>query len=172
MHRTNPFIVQILQNPNSVKNFLADVMETELSGIRHIYQKNALLDVFGETGPLSDIMVEDEERNCYVIQYLEDVDVDLNQLRRHYQCMVDDYYFYQVRCGMNFPEIYIIFLCNYDYFGYGLARYYTGDILDDGTEIEDGRHMIVLNSQYRDANVSHQIKEMLDRIRYSEKKLG
>lgn len=51
MHRTNPFIVQILQNPNSVKNFLADVMETELSGIRHIYQKNALLDVFGETGP-------------------------------------------------------------------------------------------------------------------------
>ena len=97
------------------------------------------------------------------------VDVDLNQLRRHYQCMVDDYYFYQVRCGMNFPEIYIIFLCNYDYFGYGLARYYTGDILDDGTEIEDGRHMIVLNSQYRDANVSHQIKEMLDRIRYSEK---
>ena len=70
---------------------------------------------------------------------------------------------------MNFPEIYIIFLCNYDYFGYGLARHYTGDILDDGTEIEDGRHMIVLNSQYRYGNVSHQIKEMLDRIRYSEK---
>ena len=35
--------------------------------------------------------------------------------------------------------------------------------MDDGTEIEDGRHMIVLNSQYRDANVSHQIKDVYKR---------
>lgn len=170
MNRTNPFVDQILQDPNRIKNLLEDVMETELSGIRHIYRRNALLDVFGEAGPLPDIMVEDEERNCYVIQYLQETDVDLNQLRRYYQCQVDNYYFHQVRCGMDFPELYIVFICDYDYFGFGLARHYTGDILDDGSEIEDGRHMIVLSSQYRYGNASSQIMKLLDRIRNSEKK--
>lgn len=163
--KTTAFNMQILQNYNSAKHFLAAVMETELSDIRHIYCRHALLDVFGENGPLPDIMIEDEDKNCYVIQYLEDADVDLNQLRRHYQCLVDDYYFHQVRCVMDFPDLYIIYVCNYDYFGFGLAKYHTGDTLDDGSEIEDGRHMIVLNSQYRYANADHHIIEMLDFIR-------
>ena len=169
MNRTNPFVDQILQDPNRIKSFLEDVMETELSGIRHIYRRNALLDVFGADGPQPDIMIEDEDNNCFVIQCLGKADGDLLQLRRRYQCLVDDYYFYQGGLWADIPEIYIIFICNYDYFGCGLAIRHTEDTLDDGTEIVDGRHMIVLNSQYRYANVSHQIKEILGRIRYSEK---
>lgn len=170
MRRTNPYVDQILQDPNRIKSFLEDVMGTELSGIRHIYRRNALLDVFDEDGPQPDIMVEDEDNNCYVIQYLKEPEMDLYQLRRHYQCLVDDYYFYQGGILADIPEIYIIFICNYDYFGWGLAMHRTEDTLDDGTEIVDGRHMIVLNSQYQyGGKVSHQIKEILDRIRCSEK---
>ena len=168
LNETKLMVGQILQDRNRAETFLEDVMETELSGIRHIYQKNALLDVFGETGPRTDFMIEDEGKNCFVIQCLGKADGDLIQLRRHYQCQVDDYYFHKVRCGMDFPELYIVFICDYDYFGFGHARHYTGDILDDGSEIEDGRHMIVLNSQYRYANAEPKLMELLDRIRSRE----
>lgn len=168
LSETKLMVGQILQDRNRAKTFLTDVMETELSGFRHVYQKNALLDVFGETGPRPDIMIEDEDNNCFVIQCLGKADGDLLQLRRRYQCLVDDYYFHQVGCGMDFPELHIVFICDYDYFGFGLARHYAGDILDDGSEIEDGRHMIVLNSQYRYANAEPKLLELLDRIRSSE----
>lgn len=167
LSETKLMVGQILQDRNRAETFLEDVMETELSGIRHIYQKNALLDVFGETGPRPDFMIEDEDKNCFVIQCMGKADGDLIQLRRYYQCQVDDY-FYKLKCSRDCPEIYIIFLCDYDYFGFGLARHYTGDILDDGSEIEDGRHMIVLNSQYHYANAEPKLMELLDRIRSSE----
>lgn len=168
LNETKLMVGQILQDRNRAETFLEDVMETELSGIRHIYQKNALLDVFGETGPRPDFMIEDEDKNCFVIQCMGKADGDLIQLRRHYQCQVDNYYFHQVKCGADFPELYIVFICDYDYFGFGHARHYTGDILDDGSEIEDGHHMIVLNSQYRYANAEPKLMELLDRIRSSE----
>ena len=56
------------------------------------------------------------------------------------------------------------FACNYDYFGLGLAMYYTEDTFD-GIEVVDGRHMIVLNSGYLVSNADPEIIVLLDRIR-------
>ena len=45
--------------------------------------------------------------------------------------------------------------------------YYMDDIYD-GYEIDNGRHMVVLNSQYRIANAAPQIIGALDSIRAKE----
>lgn len=89
---------------------------------------------------------------------------DLEELRRYYQQTVDDYYYHRSRSATDLPEVYIIFICNYDYFGLGLAMYYTEDT-SDGIEVVDGRHMVVLNSQYLVSNAEPEIIALLDRFR-------
>lgn len=157
----------ILQD-SSIKDFFGAVSETKIAEIKRIYTGDDLVDVFGHAGqllglPNPDIMIEDGEHNCYIVRYMQDRVVDLEQLRCCYQRAADRYYFAHAESGADFPEYYIIFVCDYDYYGLGYAMYYMDDI-HDGYEIDNGRHMIVLNSRYHIANAAPQIIALLDSI--------
>ena len=160
------FSTNILQD-SSVKAFLEAVSEAKITEIKRIYTGDDLVDVSCSADQLlglADIMIiEDGERNCYIIQYMQDRIGDLEQLRCCYQRAADEYYFAQAESSVDFPELYIIFVCDYDYYGLGHAMYYMDDIYD-GYEIDNGRHMVVLNCRYRVANAAPQIIGLLDSI--------
>ena len=157
-------MVHTIQNNADSKKFLGTLIGTKISEFKQIYRGTDLEDIFDVGAPMPDIMLEDTDKNCYVIQYMRDEKFDLEELRRYYQQTVDDYYYHRSRSATDLPEVYIIFICNYDYFGLGLAMYYTEDTFD-GIEVVDGRHMIVLNSQYLVSNADPEIIVLLDRIR-------
>lgn len=168
--KTTQFTINILRDGNSIRAFLEAVSETEITGIKRIYTGDGLVDVFGSADQLlglPDIMIEDEGHNCYIIRCMQDRGEDLEQLRHCYQSAADRYYFAYASSGADFPEFYIIFVCDYDYYGLGHAMYYMDDI-HDGYEIDNGRHMVVLNSRYRIANAVPQIIGALDSIRAKE----
>lgn len=157
-------MVHTIQNNADSKKFLGTLIGTKISEFKQIYRGTDLEDIFDVGAPMPDIMLEDTDKNCYVIQYMRDEKFDLEELRRYYQQTVDDYYYHRSRSATDLPEVYIIFICNYDYFGLGLAMYYTEDTFD-GIEVVDGRHMIVLNSQYLVSNAEPEIIALLDRFR-------
>ena len=157
-------MVHTIQNNADSKKFLGTLIGTKISEFKQIYRGTDLEDIFDVGAPMPDIMLEDTDKNCYVIQYMRDEKFDLEELRRYYQQTVDDYYYHRSRSATDLPEVYIIFICNYDYFGLGLAMYYTEDT-SDGIEVVDGRHMVVLNSQYLVSNAEPEIIALLDRFR-------
>ena len=164
--KTNLCTTHILQDSSSIKAFLGAVSETKIMGFSRIYTGDNWIDMFGGADQRlepPDIMIEDGEHNCYIVRYMQDGIEDLEQLRRCYQSAADRYYFAQAESSADFPELYIIFICNYDYYGLGHAMYYMDDIYD-GYEIDNGRHMVVLNSRYRVANAAPQIMALLDSI--------
>ena len=157
-------MVHTIQNNADSKKFLGTLIGTKISEFKQIYRGTDLEDIFDVGAPMPDIMLEDTDKNCYIIQYMRDEKFDLEELRRYYQQTVDDYYYHRSRSATDLPEVYIIFICNYDYFGLGLAMYYTEDT-SDGIEVVDGRHMVVLNSQYLVSNAEPEIIALLDRFR-------
>lgn len=164
--KTNLCTTHILRDSSNIKAFFGAVSETKITKIKRIYTGDDLVDVFGSADQLlglPDIMIEDEGHNCYIIRCMQDRVEDLEQLRHCYQSAADRYYFAQAESSADFPELYIIFVCDYDYYGLGHAMYYMDDIYD-GYEIDNGRHMVVLNSRYRVANAAPQIMEFLDSI--------
>ncbi len=168
--KTNLCTAHILQDSSSIKAFLGAVSETKITEFRRIYTGNDWIDMFGGVGQrleLPDAMIEDGEHNCYIIRYMQDRIEDLEQLRHCYQSAADRYYFARAESSSDLPELYIVFLCNYDYYGLGHAMYYMDDIYD-GYEIDNGRHMVILNSRYRIANAAPQIIGVLDSIRAKE----
>ena len=156
--------MKVLQNDADTKRFLEALVDTKISEFNQIYRGSDLEDIFGVGAPMPDIMLEGTGKNCYVIRYMRDAKFDLEELRRYYQQTVDDYYYHRSYSAADLPGVYIIFICNYDYFGLGLAMYYTEDTFD-GIEVVDGRHMIVLNNEYLVSNADPEIIVLLDRIR-------
>lgn len=170
--KTNLCTTHILQDSSNIKAFLGAVSETKITEIKRIYTGDDLVDIFGHAGqlfelPNPDIMIEDGGHNCYIIRCMQDRGEDLEQLRHCYQSAADKYYFARAESSSDLPELYIVFLCNYDYYGLGHAMYYMDDIYD-GYEIDNGRHMVILNSRYRIANAAPQIIGVLDSIRAKE----
>lgn len=163
---SNPFSGVTVQNDSEAKTFLEALLEIKISGFKRIISGNALVSIFGESIPLPDVMMEDTDRNCFVVRYLKDENdgVDLELLHRCYQSIVDGHYFDQGISVEDVPEVYIIFICNVDHFGAGHAVYHLEDSFN-GIEVDDGRHMIVLNSQYRINNTAPQVIGLLDHIR-------
>ena len=86
---------------------------------------------------------------------------------RYYQSVIDRELLKRSMDYDKLPESFIIFICNFDHVGKGLAKYervsyYKGT--DD--EYNDGSHVILLNTRYTDrSNVSDSIAEYLDYIR-------
>ena len=157
-------MVHTIQNDADTRRFLEALVDTKISGVKLICRGTGLEDIFDVSAPMPDIMLEDTGKNCYVIRYMRDTKYDLEELRRYYQQTVDDYYYHRSYSASDLPEVYIIFICHYDYFGLGLAMYYTEDTFD-GIEVVDGRHMIVLNSQYLVSNAEPEIIALLDSFR-------
>lgn len=60
--------------------------------------------------------MEDGEHNCYIIRYMQDRIEDLEQLRCCYQSAAERHYFAWSESSSDLPELYIVFLCNYDYY--------------------------------------------------------
>ncbi len=70
-------------------------------------------------------------------------------------------------------ESFIIFVCDFDYFGTGLAvNERVSMIKDTDTVYEDGSHVIFLNSRYKTGNAGLAITEYLDYIRTNDDSRG
>jgi predicted transposase/invertase (TIGR01784 family) len=68
------------------------------------------------------------------------------------------------------PHSYIIFICDFDYYGLGAARYNHIVVLDDedNFRVDNRAHFLILNSRYQRANVRPAIKDFLDYIRLKD----
>lgn len=71
------------------------------------------------------------------------------------------------------PDTFVIFVCDFDYFGAGLAVY-ERECRVKGTDIpyDDGTRVFILNSRYKQGNSDRAILESLDYIRTNDAQLG
>ena len=86
---------------------------------------------------------------------------------RYYQSGIDRRILEKGDDYRNLPESYVIFVCDFDYYKKGAARYERTSYVNSLTDLpyNDGSHAVILNSRYRDSNASDAIWEFLDYIR-------
>ena len=98
---------------------------------------------------------------------------DLEKRVRYYQGTMDRAELLKGRSYSGLSESFIIFVCDFDYFGTGLAvNERVSMIKDTDTVYEDGSHVIFLNSRYKTGNAGLAIKEYLDYIRTNDDSRG
>ena len=156
---------QVMQKPEICQMFLEELFGWEIEKIEYVDREKDLTDSYFSRGIRLDIYVRNSNK-VYNIEMQSEKEDALERRIRYYQSGIDRE---ELRRGVPYselPETFIIFVCDYDPFGEGSAIYeremfwkYSRRPCNDGT------HAILLNSYYKDRNVSPAILEFLDYVR-------
>lgn len=162
----------VMSDPEVCRPFLEAVLQKKIISVQSIHKEEAIANYPGLRGVRLDVYVIDEDGvrydvemqgRSYSIPYLE-------QRTRFYQGSIDRDFLKSGEDYENLPKSYVIFVCDFDYYGAGYACYERISHIRDCPEIvyDDGSHAIFFNTHYKIANVSKEIREFLDYVRTND----
>ena len=160
---------QVMRTPEICKLFLEELLGKEIDRIEYVDTQKDLNDSYLHHGIRIDVYLRDEGGTVYAIEMQSAFMSDLEKRVRYYQGTMDRTELLKGRSYSDLSESFIIFICDFDYFGTGLAINERVCYLK-GTdkEYEDGSHVIFLNSRYKTGNAGLGITEYLDYIRTND----
>lgn len=162
----------VMSDPEVCRPFLEAVLQKKIVSVQSIHKEETIANYPGLRGVRLDVYVTDEDGVRYDVEmqgrshsipYLE-------QRTRFYQGSIDRDFLKSGEDYENLPESYVIFVCNFDYYGAGYACYERISCIKDCPEItyDDGSHAIFFNTHYKTVNVNKDIQEFLDYIRTND----
>ena len=164
---------EVMRQPDVCRLFLECLLEKDIAHIEYISKQEDMTDDVSGHGIRLDVYLNDAAGTHYDIEMQKTSSNGLERRIRYYQSGIDR------RClgkGLDYtelPESFVIFICDFDYYHAGLARYERisringrGDIVYD-----DGSHAIILNSHYEEGNAPAPILEFLDYVRTNNDQL-
>lgn len=164
---------EVMRQPEVCQLFLECLLEKEIARIEYISKQEDLSDDVSGHGIRLDVYLNDAAGTHYDIEMQKTSSQGLERRIRYYQGGIDR------RClgkGLDYtdlPESYVIFVCDFDYYHSGLARYERMSCINGREDIvyDDGSHAIILNSRYREGNAPSPILEFLDYVRTNNDQL-
>ena len=164
---------QVMRTPEICKLFLEELLGKEIDRIEYVDTQKDLNDSYLHHGIRIDVYLRNEAGTVYAIEMQSAFKSDLEKRVRYYQGTMDRAELLKGQSYSGLSESFIIFVCDFDYFGTGLAvNERVSMIKDTDTVYEDGSHVIFLNSRYKTGNAGLAIKEYLDYIRTNDDSRG
>ena len=160
---------QVMRSPDICKLFLEELLGKEIDHIEYIENQKEISDSYEHHGIRLDVYLRDDAKTVYAIEMQTTNKRDLELRVRFYQGSIDRNELLKGHAYRDLSESFVIFICDFDYFGTGLAvNERVSYIKDTNVAYEDGSHVIFLNSRYTEANAGPAIKEYLDYIRTND----
>lgn len=160
---------EIMRIPEICRLFLESLLEIEISRVE-VSKEKTISDTPGYRGIRLDVYARDTNKRYNVEMFSSAKHKPHLRRARYYQSMMDRL---ALETGMDYitlPESYVIFVCNFDYFGTGQAVCKRKMVIEgrDDVAYDDGSHVYILNSCYSTPNASAPICEFLDFIREND----
>mgnify|MGYP002519430025 CR=1 FL=1 len=161
---------EVMRREEVCKLFLEALLGKKIARIEYIGKEEDLSDDYQYHGIRLDVYLEDEQGTCYDVEMQRTDQRSLERRVRYYQSGIDRKLLEKGLDYEDLPESYVIFICDFDYYGKGFAAYERTCCVNGNAEIayEDGSHAIILNSRYETGNVDKAILEFLDYIRTAD----
>jgi len=160
---------QVMRNPEICKLFLEALLGKAIDHIVYVENQKELNDSYLYHGIRLDVYLRDEVGVVYTVEMQPSRKTDLERRVRVYQGGIDRNELLKGHPYSDLSESFVIFICDFDYFGTGLAvNERVSHIKDTDVAYDDGSHVIFLNSRYTDANACPAIIEFLDYIRTND----
>lgn len=157
---------QVMSDPAICKLFLEKLLGVEIDHIEYIDTEKTLEASSRFHGVRLDVYLKDEVGTVYNIEMqIERAAAPLKR-PRFYQSQMDRTLLMKGCLYHDLPDTFVIFVCDFDYFGAGLAVY-ERECRVKGTDLpyDDGTRVLILNSRYKQGNGDQAILESLDYIR-------
>jgi predicted transposase/invertase (TIGR01784 family) len=168
---SNSFMfAQVMRQPDICKLFLEELLGFPIARLEFIGKEQDLSDDPDYHGVRLDVYANDANQTRYDIEMQNTNQHNLELRGRYYQSAIDRNFLEKSMDYSSLPHSYIIFICDFDYYGLGAARYNHIVVLEDedNFRVDNRAHFLILNSRYRRANVRPAIKDFLDYIRLKD----
>ena len=155
--------------PKIAKSIIEVILGRKVREIISINREQSLQNSLDYKGVRLDVYLENEEE-AYVVEMQTVRDKNLALRMRYYQSMVDYQSLLRGQGYVNLKPTYIIFICLFDPFGLGKAKYVIKNIIDgESTSYDDKSAKIVLNIKGDITNLDSKLVEF---IHYVDKGLS
>ena len=153
---------EVMQDEEISKEFLEKLLDREIQRIEYINTQDDIHSRFGAHGIRMDVYIEDGKGTVYNVEIQNVNQHNIEKRARYYQSLIDSRMLEKGRDYEELNDAYIIFICTFDYFKMGLAKYNIARYIE-GTDIpyDDGAHCIILNCRPEKLNVNRSIGEFL-----------
>ena len=157
---------EVMRDESICKLFLEELLGCKIAKLKFINKEYDLADTKYSHGIRLDVYLADANNTHYDIEMQNSVEA-LERRCRYYQAGIDRRTLEKNAKYRDLPESYIIFVCNYDPYKLGYARYDRVTYIKDPDLVyDDGSHVIFLNTHYTKAgNTPKAITEYLDYAR-------
>lgn len=157
----------VMSRPAICKMFLESLLDISIDHVELAEKQRDLSDSYIGHGIRLDVYVRDGKGTVYNVEMQTSNGGSLERRIRFYQSGIDRD---ELKRGVYYDELsesYIIFICDFDYFGRGAAVYERESRIRgfEDTAYDDGSHAFLLNSRYTVPNARPEIVEFLDYIR-------
>ena len=157
---------EVMRDESICKLFLEELLGCKIAKLKFINKEYDLADTKYSHGIRLDVYLADANNTHYDIEMQNSVEA-LERRCRYYQAGIDRRTLEKNAKYRDLPESYIIFVCNYDPYKLGYARYDRVTYIKDTDLVyDDGSHVIFLNTHYTEAgDTPKAITEYLDYAR-------
>ena len=157
---------EVMRDESICKLFLEELLGCKIAKLKFINKEYDLADTKYSHGIRLDVYLADANNTHYDIEMQNSVEA-LERRCRYYQAGIDRRTLEKNAKYRDLPESYIIFVCNYDPYKLGYARYERVMYIKDTDLVyDDGSHVIFLNTHYtKVGNTPKAITEYLDYAR-------
>ena len=112
---------QVMRSPDICKLFLEELLGKEIDHIEYIENQKEISDSYEHHGIRLDVYLRDAARTVYAIEMQTTNKRDLELHVRFYQGSIDRNELLKGHAYSELSESFVIFVCDFDYFGTGLA---------------------------------------------------
>ena len=157
---------EVMRDESICKLFLEELLGCKIAKLKFINKEYDLADTKYSHGIRLDVYLADANNTHYDIEMQNSVEA-LERRCRYYQAGINRRTLEKNAKYRDLPESYIIFVCNYDPYKLGYARYDRVTYIKDTDLVyDDGSHVIFLNTHYTEAgDTPKAITEYLDYAR-------
>jgi len=158
---------QVMQSTKICQLFLESVLERPIGKLQNIQQQFAVKDTLYARGVRLDVYLQDTKVSIYNIEMQSTPQQFLEKRYRYYQSQLDQHTLHPGQHYSELKDIYVIFICNFDYFGCGQAVYRCKMVIENCPTAlyQDGVHFYLLNAQHREKQINPALQEFLDTVR-------
>jgi len=140
---------QAMQNKKLCKTMLETILGIKIRDLVYVENEKKLQESYDAKGVRLDVYAEDKENTVYNMEMQTSVFGNLAKRSRYYQGQIDGGL---LRPGDNYEDMkksIVIFICTFDMFNKGLAKYTFNNMCREveGLELGDGATKIFLNSK-------------------------
>ena len=138
--------------------------ELNITSIVHKEVQHDITPVASTRGVRFDAVVQDDQKRYYDIEMQLENTGDLGKRARYYQSQIDNETLMKGETFHKLKESFVIFLCAFDPFSYGLRRYQFHQYEDTirNLRLDTHSHVLFINSKGTEGEVSNDLAGIID----------